>query len=69
MEIPCQFTEVIFESSEGDIHSCVCGKYHIRWGGVRIRMVENEFIRLARFLKIGLGKIAVRDMNSLYYFG
>ncbi len=62
MERPCHFAEVIFESSEGDVHSCVCGMYHLRWKNVGIRMGENEFIRLAKFLKISLGRMAASSL-------
>lgn len=55
MERPCH-SEVIFESSEGEIRSCVCGLYHLRWRNVSVRMAEDEFIQLARLLKIAYGR-------------
>ncbi len=63
MERPCH-SEVIFESLEGEIRSCRCGMYHLRWQNVSIRMAEDEFIRLARLLKIALGRISARSLRS-----
>jgi hypothetical protein len=63
MEKPCH-SEVIFKSSEGEIRSCRCGMYHLRWQYISIRMTEDEFIRLARLLKIALGRISARSLES-----
>jgi len=62
MERPCH-SEVIFRSSQGEIRSCRCGMYHLRWQNVSIRMTEDEFIQLARLLKIALGRIAAISIS------
>ncbi|MCI0526881.1 MAG: hypothetical protein L0Y56_05435 [Nitrospira sp.] len=63
MERPCH-SEIIFESSEGEVRSCVCGIYHLRWQNVSIRMAEDEFIQLARLLKIALGRMTARSIST-----
>jgi hypothetical protein len=63
MERSCH-SEVIFESLEGEIRSCRCGMYHLRWQNFSIRMTEDEFIQLARLLKIAFGRISARSLRS-----
>ena len=36
--------------------------YHLRWQDLSLRMTEDEFIRLARLLKIAYGQISAKGI-------
>ncbi len=56
-------SEIIIETSEGQVRSCLCGRYHLRWRNIVLCMTEDEFSRLARLLKISLGRISANQLR------